>query len=191
MSFQLALFQLFGIRPGRQKKKTVRRRRSAREKQPRVSQEDPQLKELWLKLRQHYFPERKDLDTYFVRWSLRQQKRTLASCALEKRVITVAQEMSNAQCAIWLEPLLYHEMCHAVLGQDVGRQGGKRQWHGSDFRHLERQHPGIPALDHWIKSGGWRSAVRSHRAKKAFAARPRSTSPIPSTEPKKTSQGYV
>lgn len=83
----------------------------------------------------------------------------------------VARELDAPQHARWLPPLLYHELCHAVLGPDVARKQGKRCWHGKEFRALERRHPEIPALDRWIKEGGWRSAVLSARARAAAAKR--------------------
>ena len=67
--------------------------------------------------------------------------------------------MQHPECTGVLEALLYHELCHAVLGPlPVVR--GRRAVHGREFRALERRHPAIPALDAWIKQGGWRTAVR-------------------------------
>ena len=79
--------------------------------------------------------------------------------------MSVAKEMAHPEAAHWIPALLYHEMCHAVLGQDVGQRGTKRTWHGQKFRELEARHPQSKDLDHWIKSGGWLHVVRSARAK--------------------------
>lgn len=171
LSFQLSLFELFGFR---KKRRTRRKGSSVRKAAPgRLAPQtsDVGLLSIWSDLQTRYFPHRTDLLEYHIRWSKRVQKRTLASCAIEKKIITVAQELRYEQHACWLEPLIYHEMCHAVLGHHVGNLRGKKQWHGKDFRALERQHPHIQALDSWIRSGGWLSAVRSHRAKLAHARR--------------------
>lgn len=129
------------------------------------------LESIWLRLRWEYFPERGDLDTYQMEWSSRKQKRVLASCNIRHRRIRVARELLEPSAVRWLEAVVFHEMCHAVLGFDVARAGGKRQWHGKEFRALELLHPEIPALEQWIKSGGWHSAVRSNRARLAWQKR--------------------
>jgi hypothetical protein len=148
-------------RRGSQKKApTSLRRRSI----PFCPPADVNLKNIWDSLQQNFFPERSDLLEYTIDWSARRQKRTLASCNIRKKQINVAREMSLPQCHSFLEPLIYHEMCHAVLGDKVGRAGSKRLWHGPQFRSLERNHPEIVALDNWIKSGGWSKAVRSFRS---------------------------
>ena len=130
-----------------------------------------ELKQLWIQIQQQFFPDRADLNQYVVRWSKRNQKRTLASCNTERLRIIVAKELNHPDHAQWLEPLLYHEMCHAVLGWDVSRKNGKYRWHGPEFKQLERAHPGIAELDRWIKIGGWQKAIRSHRAREAYAKR--------------------
>jgi hypothetical protein len=67
--------------------------------------------------------------------------------------------------------VLYHELCHAVIGEGVHLSGGKRQWHGQQFRELEARHPDIEAMNYWIRSGGWAMAVRSNRARSAWTQR--------------------
>lgn len=129
------------------------------------------LKNIWNSLVTEYFPDRHDLSLYSIDWSRRRQKRTLASCNIRKLQINVAQEMSLPECAAYLPALIYHEMCHAVLGDKVGRAGSKRMWHGPAFRQLEKRHPDIEKLDLWIKKGGWSKAVRSFRAKQYHKAR--------------------
>lgn len=129
------------------------------------------LESTWLRLRWEYFPERADLDTYTMEWSTRKQKRVLASCNIRHRRIRVARELLEPSAVRWLEAVVFHEMCHAVLGFDVSRAGGRRQWHGKEFRALEMLHPEIPALEQWIRSGGWHSAVRSNRARLAWQKR--------------------
>lgn len=72
----------------------------------------------------------------------------------------------------WLYPLLYHEMCHAFLGDDVpAMRNGKKAWHGKKFKDLEQRHPQMRAFDKWVKEGGWLTAVRSHRTRTAHARR--------------------
>lgn len=158
--FQLSLFQLLIKGRG-----LVSRRSRAVQNNLTTPEQDAVLKEIWLKVRRGYFPEREDLDSYEICWSRRRQKRTLASCNVRQRRVIVAKELNHHQHITWLEPLLYHEMCHAYLGKNVERRGGKRAWHGAEFRALERRHPGIKQLDHWIKSGGWHTAVRSERTR--------------------------
>lgn len=158
---------LFGTkRPSR----LARKRRPALRK-PRTVICDPALTLMWLELANTYFPDRTDLSNYKVRWSTRRQKRVLGSCNMTKRIVSVARELNTPEHHHWLEPLLYHEMCHAVLERSVSKRGRKILWHGPEFKALEARHPGIPALDFWIKSGGWRSAVLSARAKSSWEVR--------------------
>lgn len=123
----------------------------------------PELLEVWCALRLRFFPERVDLDSYTIGWSRRRQKRTLASCNMRSRCVIVAQELRDPLFNEWIEPILHHELCHAVIGLDVARRKGRRAWHGREFRSLENLHPRIPALDDWIKNGGWLYAVRRAR----------------------------
>jgi len=132
---------------------------------------DELLQKIWLDLRLTYFPSRGDIDMYSLQWSRRQQKRTLASCNLDQRRVLVAKELRHADHIEWLEPLLYHEMCHAILGKDISTKAGRRAWHGTEFKALELRHPGIKKLDNWIKAGGWAKAVRSDRARSAHRKR--------------------
>lgn len=132
---------------------------------------DPQLARIWESLIVEYFPHEPRLRDYRVIWSKRRQLRTLASCNIDSLRVRVAQELDHPRHHCWLAPLLYHEMCHAVLGDSVRQKGEKARWHGPEFRALEKRHPEIPELDQWIRSGGWSSAVRSHRAREAHAKR--------------------
>ncbi|MDZ4784635.1 MAG: SprT-like domain-containing protein [bacterium] len=124
-----------------------------------------ELRHLWLTLRASFFPERLDLDNYQISWSKRRQKRTLASCHVRKRIVHVAKEMNSDEARKFLSPLIFHEMCHAVLGENITKKGSKRLWHGPQFKALEILHPETPLLDQWIRSGGWLKAVRSTRTK--------------------------
>lgn len=126
----------------------------------------PDLMPLWQSIRQRHFPERIDLDQYRVFWARKVQKFVLASCNVRRRRVQVAPTFQAQECAPYLEALLYHEMCHAILGEPVKRRG-RRVIHGKQFRELEHAHPGVAELDHWIKEGGWRAAVRRDRARRA------------------------
>lgn len=158
---QFSLFtRLFGMPP----RAKVRPRLSpARSRSPNLTS-DQELKLRFDNLIEQYFPERQDLKSYVVRWSARRQKRTLGSCSVSKHRINIARELSHADSKRWVEAVLYHELCHAVLGKDVGKLNGKRAWHGIEFRALERRHPQIEDLNRWIRSGGWGRAVRVDRA---------------------------
>ncbi len=146
-------------------------RRTARN---RANASDEFLLTVWRNLRQEFFPNRSDVDDYIVTWSSRPQKRVLASCNIRRRRIVVAQELFEPAASRWIAPVLYHEMCHAVIGEGVHlSQSGKRQWHGRQFRQLEAQHPDIEAMNAWIATGGWAMAVRSHRARQAWRMRAR------------------
>ncbi len=135
---------------------------------------DEFLLTVWRNLRQEFFPDRLDVDDYIVTWSSRPQKRVLASCNIRRRRIIVAQELFEPAASRWIAPVLYHEMCHAVIGEGVHlSQSGKRQWHGRQFRQLEAKHPDIEAMNAWIATGGWALAVRSHRARQARRMRSR------------------
>lgn len=136
------------------------------------------LHELWCELRRQWFNARTDLDDYQVIWSTRAQKRTLASCNIVAKRVLVARELNYPQHRRWLIPLLYHEMCHAVIGENARREGQRANWHGREFKLLERRHPEIPALNRWIEQGGWLSAVRSDRSKRAHSRRRSSAAPV-------------
>jgi hypothetical protein len=137
----------------------------------RTPTSDQFLLQIWTNLRAEYFPDRPELDTYVVAWSSRSQKRVLASCNIRQRRVVVARELFEPTACRWINPVLYHELCHAVLGEGIRVQGGKRQWHGAEFRALEARHPDIEAMNAWIRSGGWAMAVRSNRSRRAWATR--------------------
>lgn len=122
-----------------------------------------ELVAVWQALQQRWFPEHIDLLDYRVIWSRRPQKRTLASCQLSARCVSVARELRPVTHRVWLKPLLYHEMCHAVLGDCALAGASRRQWHGPAFRALEQRHPLMPYFDAWVKQGGWAKAVRADR----------------------------
>lgn len=149
--------------------------RASRAVTPRVKRarpiptNDEFLHRVWTTLRAEYFPDRPELDTYILAWSPRRQKRVLASCNITQRRVLVARELFEPSACRWIQPVLYHELCHAVIGEGVSRQGGRRQWHGSEFRALEARHPDIEAMNLWIRSGGWAMAVRANRARRARA----------------------
>jgi hypothetical protein len=156
-------------------KKTTARRTRVR------AVHDPFLQEIWVGLRVSYFPDRTDLDDYVVTWSSRQQKRVLASCNIRRRRVVVARELNDPSAVRWISAVLYHELCHAVLGESVTTPEGRRLWHGAEFRALEARHPDIPSLNAWISSGGWAFAVRSSRSRAAWARRRGDDSPLVAT----------
>jgi len=126
----------------------------------------PDIKLIWKKLRLKYFPDREDIDDYKVKWSKRKQTSCLASCSIHNKRVVVAEAMADPESTAYLEPLIYHEMCHAILGEPKVVKG-RRIMHGKDFKALERKHPEIPALNKWIKDGGWSAAVkRTHNPDK-------------------------
>lgn len=138
---------------------------------PRANRSDALLKGIWLDVRREWFPRNPELDSYSVRWSVRGQKRTLASCYIERKQVNVARELNCDAYLEWLDPLLYHEMCHAYLGDcAVGRKDIAHR-HGREFKALERRHPKTRAFNTWLRAGGWQTAVRSDRAKRAYAKR--------------------
>ena len=165
---QLSLLFPSGTAPERPKRIVVRRLRPITR---RVIASDSALHEMWCELRVRYYPERTDLDQYVVAWSSRKQKRVLASCNIRARRVSVAQELCEPLAVQWLEAVLYHELCHAVIGEDVATPSGKRLWHGAQFKALERRHPDIPALESWLRSGGWAMAVRSNRSRRSWERR--------------------
>ncbi len=137
---------------------------------------DLMLYEIWSRLSHGYFAQHAKLLRYDIRWSVRAQKRTLATCHLRKSVVIVARELNYPEHHLWLEPLLYHEMCHAVIGIPKQEPNKRRSWHGKSFRELEHRHPHMRAFDRWVKSGGWEKAVRSDRARRAWGKRKAQTS---------------
>jgi hypothetical protein len=102
---------------------------------------------------------------------MRCHKRTLATCNLITRTIIVARELKSQEYAKVIEPLLYHELCHAVLGHTVLKTARGNLWHGKDFKILESLHPESIWLDQWVKQGGWSRAIKSDRAKRAWQKR--------------------
>lgn len=177
-SRQLGLFaSLFSALTGARGSSPVRTSRARPQRALRPRSSDARLFAVWQEVAQRYFPSRPDLLEYSVTWSPRPQRRTLASCNISKKRVVVARELTPTEHHERLEPLLYHEMCHAVLGKDVGYMGSKRAWHGPRFRALERKHPDISALNEWIRGGGWARAVRSDRSRAAAHARRQRVSP--------------
>jgi len=150
----------------------VAKQRPARaQRQQRRAANDEFLYRTWTNLRNEYFPDRAELDSYTISWSSRSQKRVLASCNIRRRHVVVARELFEPSACRWIQAVLYHELCHAVIGEGVRTQGGKRQWHGPEFRALEARHPDIEPMNIWIRTGGWAMAVRSNRSRRAWAAR--------------------
>ena len=169
MRFKLqTVFPFFKSRSNRSHRAQSRKRRAT----PTIVLA-PELTQLWHSLRMDFFPEAPALDDYVIGWSTRRQRRTLASCEVRRHIVRVAKELKDPLFGPYLEPLLYHEMCHAALGTEVGYYRGKRAWHGPRFKALEKRHPGIRTLDAWIKGGGWSYAVRRARALEANGRRAR------------------
>ncbi len=133
-----------------------------RPKKKIISQASPtssnDLRIIWHKLVYKYFPNQSNLLNYKIVWSNRPQKRVLASCNIEKRIVRVAPAMRLDESRPYLEALIYHELCHAVVG--IGYKNGRRDIHSKNFKQLESLHPEIKNLDQWIKEGGWIKAVR-------------------------------
>jgi SprT-like family len=123
--------------------------------------EDEALSIRWRELQKRFFPERIDILDYEVRWSTRTQKRVLGSCNLTHQRIRIARAMDRPELSDLLEALLHHEMCHVVVGARKSI-GGRRIFHGIEFKSLERTHPHAVLLDNWMKAGGWQQAVRSY-----------------------------
>lgn len=120
------------------------------------------LDEIWSRLARTFFPDHPEIPLFRIRWSARSQRNCLGSCNVEARTVNIAKVLDNPEYYRLLEPLIYHEMCHAALGKPRV-VNGRRQMHGRDFKALERRHPGIAELDRWIASGGWHAAVRKAR----------------------------
>ncbi len=143
-------------------------------KAPRKISESEFLREILIRLCQDWFPTRPDLRDYAICWSRRPQKRVLASCNVQSKKITVARELDMPEYHCWLEPLIYHELCHAYLGHRVSLSTGRNAWHDAEFKSLEARHPQIQEFDAWIKARGWERAVRSDRARRVHQKRLRS-----------------
>lgn len=140
-------------------------------KRIRTFPDAPELKRIWTSLQYEYFPREPEIGLYTVCWSRRRQLRTLASCNSSRRRVNVARELNRPDCEKWLPPLLYHEMCHAVLANHAKASGCDISFHGREFKQLEKRHPMMREFNRWIRSGGWLHVVRSDRAKEAHARR--------------------
>jgi len=150
-------------------KRIVKRGNDSRK---RPAKSDDFLITVWRNLRAEFFPNQPEIDEYTVCWSSRPQKRVLASCNIRRKKVVVARELFQPSASRWIAAVLYHEMCHAVIGEGVHlSQNGKRLWHGKQFRQLEALHPDIKAMNTWISTGGWAMAVHSHRAQLARRSR--------------------
>ena len=169
---QLSLFNL--IKPFFPKASKQVLSEKAQHVSPRLADDPDTLSLLWKSLWKEYFPHRRDLDAYTIVWSGRSQKRTLASCNIERKRIIVARELNHPDLHQWLSPLVYHEMCHAVLGFSVVNEDGRGAWHGAEFKALEARHPMMKSFDSWVKHPkGWSRAVRSDRSRRAHLKRKR------------------
>lgn len=142
-----------------------------RRSNPKPVLSDNALLQLWGELIDKYYPERQDLKQYHVQWSRRRQRRTLGSCNMSKRRVRIAEELNRPDLFRWAEAVLYHELCHAVLGTEVFSRCGRRAWHGKEFKELETRHPDSAALDAWVRSGGWARAVRGARTRSYWKKR--------------------
>lgn len=118
------------------------------------------LCDTWRKLQEQFFPTRTDLCSYKLHWARRRSIRCLASCMLGASRVSVNPVFKRPDLKHLLEPLLFHEMCHAFLGKPKIKNG-RAVYHGKEFRALERQHPLIANLNAWIKNGHWETAARS------------------------------
>ena len=156
--FQLSFFSLF-------------RKTSPRVNLDFQTESDSLLYPIWCDLQEEYFPSLRRIQDYRLEWSKRNQLRTLATCHIDKKKVIVARELNTTECQCWLPPLLYHEMCHAVIGRKLSRDRRKHIWHGPEFRALEAAHPEMAAFNAWVKDGGWQKAIRSHRARQAHQRR--------------------
>lgn len=160
-SLQIGLFD----RIFRKKRKRTRVARPGARRLPNPDS-DPDLKAVWLRLREMYFPERQDIDDYCITWGRRAaQKNTLASCNVGRRKVNVARQLAMPGISKWLDAVIYHEMCHAIIGTEVERKKGKRKWHGREFKSLEHRHPDIPDLNLWLKSGGWHRTTAKRKSR--------------------------
>lgn len=140
---QLTFANFFFSKPKKINRKVVRIKPTTK------TVSDLELQKIWNKLSQDYFPTHLVLNNYKINWSTRAQKRTLASCNIQYQRVVVARELNYEHYKKWLEPLIYHEMCHAVIGFNVKKTRNRRSWHGAEFKHLERQHPLMAEFDLW------------------------------------------
>ena len=174
---QISLFSLFSggkrvsKKKGRNRSPSAALRARNTERGLKACVSDPALKADWDRLIDCYFPERQDLKLYHVAWSRRRQRRTLGSCNMTRKRVRMATELNHPEFARWIEPVLYHELCHAVLGTEVFSRCGKRAWHGREFKSLEARHPDTQALNVWMRLGGWTRAVRSARSRAMWKSR--------------------
>jgi len=134
-------------------------------------QSDPHLLSIWKELQEEFFSSEKNLLEYSVSYSQRRQKRVLGSCNITDKKIKIAKELKDPEFHMWLAPLLYHEMCHAVLDRNIPKKNGKRLWHGATFKAIEKRHPKMKEFNSWVKSGGWIKAVRKERGVSAWKKR--------------------
>ncbi len=134
------------------------------DRQKKLEEREINLVTIWGKLENEYFPGDKNLSIYSITWAKRYSKRNLAYCDYQKKRVVVSPVMNNIKLLHMLEPLIYHEMCHAKLGEPK-RVRGRYIYHGKDFHKLEALHPFIKEFNDWIHNGGWANAKRVYARK--------------------------
>ena len=123
------------------------------------------LNKIWSDLIQEYFPDHESLlNEYKLLVTQRIQTQTLASCNVERKRIEVAGALNHSSARSILSPLIYHEMCHAVLGPPK-EVNGRCIFHGKEFKALERRNPQIALLNNWIKEGHWEKVTERFKSK--------------------------
>jgi hypothetical protein len=140
----------------RRKRKVSRFSGSGQARQPRCEEVSQgcyfDLLALFRKLNGEFFSNR--LPAYKVVWGRRRRERpatyfVFASIREEDRVIRVHPLLDAAFVPVWfMEYVLFHEMLHAVVPDEV-LPSGRRRVHTVDFRERERAFPYYERARRW------------------------------------------
>lgn len=91
---------------------------------------------------------------YKVVWGRRRKRRPKAYFVFgtiqeEDRVIRINPRLDQPFVPLWfLKYILYHEMLHSVVPDEIGRDG-RRRVHTAEFNRREREFPGYRRARRW------------------------------------------
>lgn len=110
------------------------------------------LRELFDRINARYFRNR--LRNYTIEWGRRRKRRPKAYFVFgtiqeEDRVIRIHPSLDQPFVPMWfLEYVMYHEMLHSVVPDEVG-PGGRRRVHTDEFYRREKEFPQYRRARRW------------------------------------------
>ncbi|MGZ4965877.1 MAG: SprT-like domain-containing protein [Chthoniobacterales bacterium] len=153
--FKLLVRRLFkGLTMAKKTKRKLAQPRLPMQGQLNLEQEGQHfdLREIFDRLNARYFRGR--LRGYKVVWGQRRRRRAkdffvFGSIQEEDRVIRINPRLDQEWVPLWfLQYVLYHEMLHSVVPDEVG-PGGRRRVHTEEFYRRERKFRGYHRARRW------------------------------------------